>query len=143
MQIKATFLLLTIGIMMVHNVFPHVHHQHGEHDEVLTSAHHHGSNHHHWHSGNEEKDEGHEHIALTPVESHAHTYHSHEFISLATGKTKVKGDSDLSVACFAEKEALASYDLHEELHRYALFKQSSFEPVFLSSVSPRGPPALG
>jgi len=52
-QIKVMFFLGVMGIMMLHNALPHVHHAHESHGEVTTKAknygHAHGHAHHHGH----------------------------------------------------------------------------------------------
>lgn len=150
-QIKAYIILHIMIIMMMHNAFPHVHHQHEESSAAISEGEfhhhdHHDSHHHHLEEGdndNKENDNKQKSFLDYLFNNHLHTQHTHQYTSSIVEQVKpVKGieskwfansvNWNLNFSCF---------DLG--IHRYVLSEDLKPEHHYLHSHPHRGPPALG
>jgi hypothetical protein len=146
-QIKAISMLLIMLAMMMHNAFPHIHHQHESNDVAYSSGdpheHHHDHGHEHKGSDQSEEDENHNLLDFL-LTGHAHSSHSHQFTPVTVNGFKSYKVFVSSVFFLAP--ALFQFNLwsgREGPSRYSLFKQSYLKNPYLGSNKLRGPPSLG
>lgn len=140
------FLLGIIGVMMLHNAVPHVHHLHEGHETISGSLeyHHHSHEHGHHHPDeNKSNEQDGDFLFSFLLKIHSHTYHTQEFAHLTTGNFRFSKVMALSIAGAQEMRRFILYPENQKLGRYALFKEEIYNNPFFFTHSLRGPPALG
>ncbi|AGA77668.1 hypothetical protein Echvi_1400 [Echinicola vietnamensis DSM 17526] len=133
-------MLLIMLSMMLHNAYPHVHHQHGT---VETVALEHESHQHtdHRHSHDQDDNEDHKDFFDFLLKSHSHSQHPHQHAPVIE---LVKVKKNLTDLCYTEEPATICFDrIAENLHRYFLYKSLALAKPYSPSISLRGPPLLG
>ncbi|MDN5215084.1 hypothetical protein QQ020_23585 [Fulvivirgaceae bacterium BMA12] len=144
-QIKALSMLFIMLIVMVHNVFPHVHHQH---DHVTTAVSE-GEFHHHEHHGDhhhpDEDDQDHEQKNLLDFlfKNHSHSKHTHQYTPATVKYVKSIKQLDVRVFVYSDDWKLDLVCVDTGLQRYVLFENPVSEHLYLRTYSHRGPPSLG
>lgn len=145
-QIKAYSILVIILFGMMHNTFPHVHHDHDldGHKELIGESHHHHHDSDHHHHSDEEDDEHEEKTFLDFLfKNHSHANHTHQHITATV--EHVKTIKQVVVKVFV-RNASWKFSVKETdigLHRYVLFNDIGSDDPFLCTNPLRGPPSLG
>jgi hypothetical protein len=147
-HIKAYTMLLIMLFMMMHNAFPHVHHQHDVNSAAISEGefHHHGphAGHHH-HSEEEEENKDHNQKSFLEflINNHSHSQHTHQYTSAIVKLVKSVKQLDSRVFVNNDNWNLKFLCVNFGLHRYVLFKNFVPEHLYLNSHPHRGPPILG
>ncbi|RKZ58122.1 MAG: hypothetical protein DRQ44_15035 [Gammaproteobacteria bacterium] len=163
-QIKVMFFLGVMGIMMLHNALPHMHHTHESHGEVTTKAkrHHHAHGHAHHpehqpdtqdrqyahqlanhHSDEQDDQDGPRGFLLSFIlDNHSHSFHTHEIIQLAKpGNHYILDKHVLDRVVSDSHQSFREFE-NQDLHRFSLFKRANYDdPLSLDSPL-RGPPSI-
>lgn len=145
-QIKAYSMLVIMLIAMMHNAFPHVHHEHdlNGHKELIgeTHDHHHDSDH-HQHSSEEDNDHEEKTIFDFLFKNHTHTTHTHQYTPATV--EHVKTVKQIVVKAFGTSDSweFTAKETDVGLHRYVLFNDIGSDDPFLYAYPLRGPPSLG
>jgi hypothetical protein len=147
-QLKSIFLLGIIGVLMMHNAMPHVHHLHlYEKNKSTVEAHHHshesGVTHsHHDHDGTENSDEESQDLFWSMFfGGHAHVIHNHT-ISEYTKDNYSLDIHQVVLSCTEPKcPDLSGIEIEKE--QIALFNFRRDTGSILLNYTLRGPPSLG
>ena len=145
-QTKASFMLLIMLFVMMHNAFPHLHHQHDVDSERAAGPkgefHHHGHDHDH-HSDEDDNDHDRKSFFDFLLKNHPHTKHLHQYTPVVLRQVKsVKHlDSKVFVNVDHRISGLRCFDVG--LHRFVLFENLVPEYPYLNNHPHRGPPSLG
>ncbi|MEN7548758.1 hypothetical protein AAG747_12630 [Rapidithrix thailandica] len=133
-------------MLLLHEVLPHVHHQHDhivEATESFRHDNHHIDHHHHSDENNQEPEQDTFFDFL--VKNHSHTKHTHQYTQ-ATIK-QLKSLKQLDYKVFGINDiwvwVLKARQTDEGLHRYVLFKNILPDNPYLYFHPHRGPPSLG
>ena len=139
-------MLIILLFAMMHNAFPHVHHEHeiGRNTELRGDSHHHhhDSDHHH-HSDDDENDQVQKTFFDFLFNNHSHTTHAHQYTPATV--EHVKSIKQIVVKVFGTTESWEFYIKENDvgLHRYVLFNDIGSNHPFLYSNPLRGPPSIG
>jgi hypothetical protein len=141
-KIAAFFFLGLFSLMMLHQVFPHLHHQHEDshsHSDIAHS----GEHHHHDDSSQENEESSYGFFDLF-MDVHTHTSVSSDIVVLKrnTIEQQTKVDKDV-----------AKIIINNQSHTLVEYRYNSKPPIYqppniffnsyLSSLDSRGPPSLG
>lgn len=139
-------MLFIMLFAMMHNAFPHVHHEHRLVGDVELRGdshhhHHHDSNDHH-HSGEDENDHDQKTFFDFLFKDHSHTRHTHQYTP--TTVEHVKPVKQLNVKVFNNSDSweFAANETDVGLHRYMLFNDIGSDDPCLCSNPLRGPPSF-
>lgn len=145
-QIKDYFILFIMLLGMMHNAFPHVHHQHDEGDAVVSGGgfhhhEHHGDHHHHPGMG----DQDHEQNGFLDFlfENHSHSKHSHQYTPATLEQVKAVKQLGFGLYVNSVNWSLDVKHVDTGLHRYILFEDLAPKHSYLPPHPHRGPPSLG
>lgn len=132
-------------MLMLHQVLPHVHHDHELVSTNKASEQHHAHDHHQDHekTKKEENKESNDHAGLLEFlfGSHAHTYHSNDFElrNIAKQQIKVKDFSAFTLpVCYT-----FLFEKDSEQKSFTVYQPLGNFDCYLSPPSLRGPPVLG
>lgn len=145
-QIKACSILVILLIGMMHNAFPHIHHEHDlvGHTELIGESHHHhhdSDNHHH--TDEKEGDQEEKTLFDFLFKNHTHTKHTHQYTPATVEQVKTVKQVVIKVfGCNASWEFTAQ-ETDIGLHCYVLFNDIGSDDPFLCTNPLRGPPSLG
>ncbi|MDN5204872.1 hypothetical protein QQ008_26005 [Fulvivirgaceae bacterium BMA10] len=147
-KISALFFLLVISLVMMHNVFPHMHHILDE--SAVSSEHvghhhghdHHHANHHHSHDQDPQK-EAHQGLLSIFLENHSHQDHFHGLIELVKLEKRNSQLKVFSMDMHLEKSNLSPGLYSQSSKRYIHTKPRCKRNPYLSNCSLRAPPFLG
>lgn len=139
-------MLVIMLFAMMHNAFPHVHHEHELAGEVEVRGefhhHHHDSNHHH-HSDEKENDHDQKTFFDFLFKNHSHTKHTHQYTPATVEHVKPVKQIEIKVFGSSDLWTFAIGKTDVGLHRYVLFKDFVPDGPHLYSSPHRGPPSLG
>ena len=139
-------MLVIMLLGMMHNAFPHVHHEHKLAGDVELRGgshhHHHDSNHHH-HSDEDESDHDQKTFFDFLFKNHSHTKHTHQYTPATVEHVKSVKQLDVKVFSNGDIWEVAANKTDIGLHRYVLFNDVGSDDSYLCSNPLRGPPALG
>lgn len=130
---------------MLHQVLPHVHHQHDGFDtSIEQSDHHHEQDHNHDHNhyNGEDDDSGNDFLGFL-LGNHAHNYHSYDFTevrNIAKQHIKVK---DFSFYTLPDLLIFQTDDYGAHIPVFIHPPPDINYNTYLSARTLRGPPALG
>jgi hypothetical protein len=141
-KISAFFFLGLFSLMLLHQFFPHLHHQHEDshsHSDIVHSV-----EHHHHDNDSEEKEEVPSGFFDFFMDVHAHSSFSSDIVVLKRNTIEQQTNVDKDVAKI-------SFDAKE--YFFVGYRQNCKPPVYhppntyfnsyLSSLDSRGPPSLG
>ncbi|NHE56470.1 hypothetical protein [Cyclobacterium plantarum] len=144
-QIKAYLVIVIMLFGMMHNAFPHVHHEHDldEHTVLVGESHHHHHSDHHPHSDEEENDDEEKAFFDFLFKNHSHTKHTHQHTPSPV--EHVKTVKQVLAKFFGANDSweFSAIETDIGLHSYVLFNDIGLEAPNLNSNSLRGPPSLG
>lgn len=131
--------------VMLHNAYPHVHHQHDVNDTVVGSGEFHGHGHHgdHHHSHEDDKDQEKSTFFDFLFKHHYHTQHSQQYPTANNEQIKSIKQLDLQVLGNSWIWGFNVNQIYEELHRYVLYESFVPHDPYLQAHPHRGPPSLG
>jgi len=131
---------------MMHNAFPHEHHEHELPDNAEfrgnTDHHHHDSDHHH-HSDENETDHEQKTFFDFLFKNHSHTKHTHQYTPATVEHVKTIKQIEIKFFGSSDSWEFTAKETDVGLHRYVLFNNVGSDDPFLSSNLLRGPPSLG
>ena len=142
-KIAAFFFLGLFGLMMLHQAFPHLHHQHQDsHSHSHSDVAHTGEHHHHDNGSHEDEESPYGFFGFF-MDMHVHSTVSTDIIverqivehRTDTNENVVKTYSGFQELYFIDKRRNNDPPLYHPPNHY-------FNP-FLSSLDLRGPPSLG
>ena len=142
-QIKAAFLLGVIGVMVLHQALPHVHHAPNEDTQSVSHAeYHHGHTHHHPHHHDDENEEqGFSLVNL--LESHSHAFHTHHDLDYLNRPFKNSlGKDFLNAVIFNINIGPDYLNNYRDFH-FAFSSKAYYDSPPLLYSPLRGPPSLG
>ena len=146
-QIKGIFFLSIFMMLMLHNLLPHVHHQHkNSHATTLTEHaehdHHHGHAHHHPAQEEEEEETG-GFLSLL-LGNHAHsTFHEHS-VPLVKKLEQSEVNTQQSLAVFKpERFIFLTHSSREGKNHFVPYRYRFKSAPPLYNLSLRAPPFLG
>lgn len=138
-KISALFFLGLFSLMLLHQVFPHLHHQHEESHSHSDIAH--SGEHHHHDNGSEEEQESPYGFFDFFIDVHAHSTFSSDVVVLKRNKVEQQTNDDKDVA---------KSIINNQIHTLFEYRQNSKPPIYqpphtyfnpyLSSLDSRGPP---
>jgi hypothetical protein len=136
-QIKAFFFLGIFGLLLLHQLLPHLHHQHHSHEVIAHSASH---GHHHDDSDEESPKKG---LLDLFLEFHIHSLVTNEvLITNESTVKKVNVKNLVNTAIFhSHPRVFISFDVVEKLAKY--HPPNIYFNPYLTSLDTRGPPSLG
>jgi hypothetical protein len=138
-KISAFFFLGLFSLMMLHQIFPHVHNQHEKsHSHVAHSDH----NHHHDHSSKENEESSYGFFDFF-MDMHIHTTSSSEVVVFESNPIERHNeiDEDYSDSQFTI-ESMLSLDGREIDNSIFYHPPNIYFTTYLSCLDIRGPPAL-
>ena len=139
-------MLLIMLFMMIHNAFPHVHHQSDMNDAVVVEGefhHHNHQGHHHHHSDKEDEDHEQKDLLHFLFKNHTHSGHTHQYIAATVKQVKPVKQSTCNLFFISAQWNADLQCTGTGLHRYVLFKNPLPQHPRLLSTPHRGPPSLG
>ncbi len=138
-------MLLIMFSVMIHNAYPHAHHQHDESDLVVGSGefHHHGHHADHPHSDEDEQDHEKSTFLDFLFKHHSHNQHSQPFPSVTNEQVKSIKQLDLKEFGISGIWEFNVRQIFEELHRYVLYENFVIDALYFQAHPHRGPPSLG
>lgn len=126
------------AVMSMHNVVPHIHHEH----QVDVAHHHHShddhGHHHHDHEDSEEKGLGNFLILLF-----AHHSHNNESLDVEVELNQVQPLKKLNEVALAADSELYETSIEEDDYPYFLYKPRIYEGKSFLFKPLRGPPSIG
>lgn len=131
---------------MMHNAFPHVHHEHdlvGNNELKETSHHHHHDSDHHHHSDEDESDQEQKTFFDFLFKNHSHTKHTHQYTPATVEHVKTVKQVVVKVFGISDVWEFKAQKTDVGLHRYVLFNDIGSDDHYLHSNPLRGPPSLG
>ena len=139
-------MLFIMLFAMMHNVLPHVHHDHALVDKHVIENehhhHHHDSEHHH-HSEDDEDDS--EQISFFGflLKSHSHAKHTHRFSPVTT--QRIKSTKQVEVKSFVNVDLCIRIDKNLDVGwcQYLHFNDYVSSDEYISANPLRGPPMVG
>lgn len=144
-QLKAYSMLCIMLFVMMHNAFPHVHHEHKLAEEPALSGefhhHHHDSGHHH-HSGEHQNNHDQKSLFDFLLNDHWHTQHTHQHTPAVVEHAKSAKQLDFKAFNGSANQGFAANEAAMGLHQYVLFKPVKPDDPYLDSHPLRGPPSL-
>jgi len=139
-HIKALFFLGIFSLLLLHQVLPHLHHQHGvEHTHKAIA---HGDSHSHHHDVPEKERPNKGFLDLF-LEMHVHSVVSNEILLIQESRIKqldAKKDVSTPVSIIHSNISI-NYDEADKIKVYHPPKR--YSNPYLSSLDSRGPPSLG
>lgn len=141
-KIAAFFFLGLFGLMMLHQVFPHLHHQHEDLHSHSDIAH---NDEHHHHENDSEDDENSSYGFLGFVmDSHVHSTVSSDVLVLKrnTVKQQTNIDKDVVKASFGIQQIFL-LDSRQNSKPPIYHPPNNYFNPYLSYLDLRGPPTLG
>ncbi|SDB51575.1 hypothetical protein SAMN03097699_1849 [Flavobacteriaceae bacterium MAR_2010_188] len=141
-KISAFFLLGLFSLMLLHQVFPHLHHQHKDshsHSDIT----HNGEHHHHDDSSQEEEDSPYGFFGFV-VDMHIHSTVSSDIVLLKrnTVEQQTNVDKDIVRSSF-ETQKIFLIDYRQNSKPPVYHPPNNYFNSYLSSLDSRGPPSLG
>lgn len=133
-------MLSIFSLLILHQTFPHEHHQH----EDIAIEKHHGDDdehHHNHHHRNEDGEDGPSGLLEFLLGNHVHTYHIHDLVIRNLAKRQVEAKIFSPVAI--SENGLPLFEEFEDRVGPPPYVQLIYDPFLYSSAVPRGPPALG
>lgn len=144
-KIAAAFFLSLFGLYLLHNIFPHTHHDHelSQASELQAAAHHHHDATHHHHSDKNDSDQDQSDFFDFLFNSHSHFKHPLQH-SIAVVET-LKAVKQVVIKDFYSNDPylFTAKDTDVGWHRYVLFDDVDPDNPYLQTTSLRGPPVLG
>jgi len=127
---------------MLHQVLPHVHHEHVVVNETKVAEHHHSHAQDHEKEKEKNKDSN-DHAGLLDflLESHAHTYHSSNFEVRNIGKRQFK-DQEFSAYTLTELQ-ISFFKKERKSKKIIAYPPPDSYNIYLLTPALRGPPVLG
>jgi len=142
-KISSIFFLSIFTMFMLHQVLPHVHHEHELVSETEASEHHHSHAHDHQKTEHQQNRESNSHSGLLEslIGNHTHTYHSNDLDVRNTAKQqiKVKEFSTFTLQVFHT----FLFEKESEPNRFIVYQPPGNFDFYFTTPSLRGPPSLG
>ena len=146
LKLISTVLLGVLFLMMVHNVVPHTHHDHGESDALFenTSHHHHSHDKSHKHADSHDSEEqGEDDFLLLFFVHHFHSSPTNNFILTAQLENTIPIESFSFPQLFLHASVISSINIRKQISRYHKGHKRLFENTCYPNSSSRAPPSLG
>ncbi len=141
-HIKAFFFLGLFSLMIMHQTFPHLHHQHGDshsHSDIAHTGEHH--NHHNNSQENEDSPYG---FFGFFMDMHIHSTVSSDIVVLKRNTIEQQTIVDKNVANNAlETHRLVFRDIGQNENHPVYHPPNTYFNPYLSYLDLRGPPSLG
>jgi hypothetical protein len=143
-KIAAFFFLGLFSLMMLHQVFPHLHHQHEDAHSHFHSDIAHTGEHHHHDNGSQEKEESPYGFFWFFMDIHIHSTVSSDIVVLERTKVKQQTvvEKDVVNSSF-EKQNSFSIDYRQNGKTPVYQPPNTYFNPYRSSLDSRGPPSLG
>lgn len=138
-KIVSLFFLSLFSVMLMHQVLPHVHHQHHDSIAQIEDDHHHHDEQSHHHQNENDDEKG---LLNLLLGGHSHLVQIDEIQFFRTN-TKQVNKIVKSVAAFVVPTAIVSPSYTESFKKALSQNESPPWRHFLISHSLRGPPTLG
>jgi zinc transporter ZupT len=139
-KIKAFFFLGVFGMLLMHQVFPHLHHEHDNvnHEVAQTD---HGHSHDHDHDKNQDKKNG---FFSFLFSTHTHISNAGEVLIVESTLSDYHKKKEFSKALDKSYSLKSLFTAYREPEKPLVYQPPNlyFNP-YLSYLSLRGPPALG
>ena len=141
-KIAAFFFLVLFSLMMLHQVFPHLHHQHEDSHSHSDIAHT-GEHHHHDDSSQEKEDSPYGFFGFV-MDMHTHFTVSGEVVLFErnTIEQQTVVEKDVAKSSF-ETQNIFSIDYRQNSKPPVYHPPNKHFNPYLSSLDSRGPPSLG
>ncbi|MAO27408.1 MAG: hypothetical protein CMN15_09545 [Roseovarius sp.] len=141
-KIAAFFFLGLFSLMMLHLVFPHLHHQHEETHSHSDIAHT-GEHHHHDDSSHEKEESPYGFFGFF-MDMHVHSTVSSDIVVLKrnTVEQQTNVDKDIVKSSF-ETQKIFLIDYRQNSKPPVYHPPNTYFNPYLSSLDSRGPPSLG
>lgn len=139
-------MLVIMLFAMMHNAFPHVHHEHelvGNTELRGTSHHHHHDSDHHHHSDENKSDREQKTFLDFLFKNHSHTKHTHQYTPAAVEHAKTVKQIEVKVFGSRDVWEFTAKEIDVGLHRHVLFNDVRSDDPYLHANPLRGPPSLG
>ena len=141
-KIAAFFFLGLFSLMMLHQMFPHLHHQHEKahsHSDIVHS----GEHHHHDNSSKEKEDSPYGFFGFV-MDMHIHSPVSSDIVLLEKNTIEKKTVVDKEVAkSTVDIEDFFSIEYRRNSKQPVYYPPNNYFNSYLSSLDLRGPPSLG
>lgn len=139
-QIKAFFFLGIFSMLLLHQVFPHLHHEkeNAKHEIAQTD---HGHSHDHDHDKDQDEKNG---FFSFLFSTHTHLSNSSEVLIVENTVSDYHNKSEISKALDKSYYLKSLFTIYREPEKSLVYQPPNlyFNP-YLSNLSLRGPPALG
>lgn len=136
-------MLCIIFVAMMHNVFPHAHHQHDVHDAAIALGDLHSHGDHHHHSDESENDDEQGNFFDYLLQNHSHAKHTHQYTPAIVEGVKSVKQLVLKVFCACGSTTVDLNCIEFGINRYVLLRSHVPDQPCLLSLPLRGPPSLG
>jgi hypothetical protein len=138
-KISAFFFLGLFSLMMLHQVFPHLHHQHEDSHSHLDIAHT-GEDNHHDDSSQEKEDSPYGFFGFV-MDMHTHSTVSSDIVLLERNTIEKKTVVDKDVLkSVVETKGFFSVEYRQNSKQPVYYPPSNYFNSYLSSLDSRGPP---
>jgi zinc transporter ZupT len=140
-KISAFFFLGIFSLMLLHQVVPHLHHQHEVQHSHKAVAHNDGHSHHHDVPEKESSKKG---LLDLFLEVHIHSVVANEIVVTHNSSVKqLKVKKDVKTSIFLNRYSISiNYD--DEAEKVSVYRPpNKYFNRYLSSLDSRGPPSLG
>ncbi|WP_417857645.1 hypothetical protein [Xanthomarina gelatinilytica] len=138
-KIAAFFFLGLFSLMMLHQVFPHLHHQHEETHSHSDIAH--TGEHHHHDDSSHEKEESPNGFFGFFMDMHVHSTVSSDIVLLERNTIEKKTVVDKDVLkSVVETKGFFSVEYRQNSKQPVYYPPSNYFNSYLSSLDSRGPP---
>jgi len=139
-KISAFLFLGIFSMFMLHQVLPHVHHQHDGLNIISANQNEHLHHHQDHHHDNEED------VDLDLFDfllgNHTHSYHNADLAVKNIAKWQIRA-KDISIYSLPEYQIFSISDYCVRIPKYGQDPPNCYYLIYLSSLSLRGPPSLG
>lgn len=139
-------MLLIILMLMMHNSFPHAHHQHDVSAVAVAEGEfHHGDHHHgdHHHSDKPDRKDEQSNFLDYLLQNHTHAKHVHQYTPVTVERVKSVKQLVSKVFCACGTTTVDVKCIEFGINRYVLFHNHVPDQPYLLSHPLRGPPSLG